>query len=272
MLRMSRAWRLLAAATLLLLAACAPLHHKALSPEAKSRIRDVRVQVVVPQETFIFNANAPGATMILGGGLIGALIDSGVQMNRQEAMRSQVRPVLDQLLDADFRAEAREALPAATAGFPLPVSRAEVVAAMPSRKEWDSLLADRKDDAAHLRILVHYSVDLPTGALVTRSEVSLWQQGMPSPIFAGSAIYYGAPIPDPDLVAAIRTQMRQSVAHTLKLAALDIAQPATAGNRPSQSFVVKTGEPVTLQGEVLDSSGSRAFIRSAEGAMFSVER
>lgn len=269
--RMFRAWRLLAAATPLLLAACAPLHHKALSPEAKSRIRDVRIQVVVPQETFIFSANSPGA-VVLGGGLIGALIDSGVQMNRQEAMRSQVRPVLDQLIDADFRAEASEALPAATPGFPLPVSRADVVAAMPSRKEWDSLLADRKDDAAHLRILVHYSVDLPTGALVTRSEVSLWQQGMVSPIFAGSAIYYGAPIPDPDPVPALRAQMRQSVAHTLKLAALDIAQPAGAGNRPRQSFVVKTGEPVTLQGEVLDSSGSRAFIRSAEGAMFSVER
>lgn len=271
MLRPFRAWRLLAATAPLLLAACAPMHHKALSPETRSQIRDVHVQVVVPQETFIFSASAPGAA--LGGGLIGALIDSGVQMSRQEALRSKVRPVLDELIETDFRAEAREVLPDALAGFPLPVSRAEVLALTPSRKEWEALLADRKDHAALLRVLLHYSVDLPSRALVTRSEVSLWQQGMVSPIFAGSAIYYGSPVTGAAPVAAMRQQMREALAHTLKLTALDIARPASAGNRPRQAFQVPAaGQATTLQAEVLDSAGARVFVRSAEGAMFSIAR
>lgn len=272
-MRIAHSRRVLLAAACLFMAACAPMHHKALSPEAKSRIRDVHVQVVVPQETFIFSATAPGVSAAMGGGLIPALIDASIQKSRQEEMRAQVQPVLDQLLDADFRAEARGALPHATRGLPLSVSRAEVVALMPTRKEHDALLAATQPHEAYLRVLMHYSIDIATRTLVTRSEVSLWQKGETRPVFAGSAIYHGTPLGEGDAVTNMRLQMRDAVASTVKLAALDIEKPASQGNVPRQPFVIKTaGQPVTVQGELLGDESRRAFFRSPEGAMFSVQR
>lgn len=252
------------------LAACAPLNQP-LSASAKSRIRSVHVQLVVPQESFTFSAPAPDASAI--GGLIGALIESNVQKSRQATMRSYIEPVLDEMLDADFRAEARAALPGATTGFPLPVSRADLVAIAPSRKEHESLMLRKQGDEAYLRVVMQYAMDLDSGALVTRSHVSLWQPGQTSPSFVGSAIVHGVPLSPGDRVASMRRQMREAVAHTMRLAALDISQPATEATRPRQPIVFEAGGAlVTLQAEVLAAEASRAFIRSADGAMFSVQR
>jgi hypothetical protein len=116
-------------------------------------------------------------------------------------------------------------------------------------------------------------MDIETRMLVTRSEITLWQQGQPGPVFGGSAIYHGAPSAGGDPVESMRQQMREAVAHTMKLAALDIAQPASQGDRPRQPFTIKTsGNPVTLQVESLGTEASHTFFRSAEGAMFSVQR
>lgn len=265
--------RALLAGGCLLLAACAPMH-KALAPEAKNRIQEVHVQLVVPQESFIFSASSPGVSAALGGGLLPALIDAGVQKSRQEGLRATAEPLLDQLLEADFRAEARAVLPQAVTDFPLKVGRAEVVAVAPSRKEQEALVARKGKREAYLRLLMQYSLDMETRALTTRCEVSLWEPGQQGTSYTGSAIYQSGPLPaGPQLVPAMREHMRQAVAHTVKLAALDIAQPAAAGNRPRQPFVIKaSGKPVTLQGEVLSSEPQRTLVRSADGAMFSVVR
>lgn len=268
-------WRqLLLSTCCLLLTACAPLHHKVLSAEAKSRIREVHVQVVVPQESFIFSASSPNVSAALGGGLIPALIDASVQKSRQEGMRAQIEPLLDQLLDADFRAEAQMALPQALAGFPLKVGRAEVVAIAPTRADQEALAKRKPVHEGYLVLMMHYTLDANTRALTTRCAARLWEPGQPGPSFGGSAIYQGMPLPaGADLVAMVRGQMREAVAHTLKLVALDMAQPQESGNRPRQPFVFHTaGQPVTMQGEVLASEQRRSLVRSSDGAMFSVAR
>lgn len=260
----------------LLLAACAPMHHKPLSAEARSRIRDVHVQVVLPQEGFTFSAASPNVSAALGGGLIGALIDSGVQKSRQEGMRGKVQPVLDQLLDADFRTEARTVLAQAMANFPLAIAKAEVVAVVPTDKEQQRILAGQPPQGAYLQVVMQYSYDFDARVLTTRSAVSLWQNGQKDASFLGSCIYQGAPLPADAaaMLPAMREQMREAVAHTVRLAALDIRQPANQGNAPRQPFTARapSGAPVALQGEVLATDDKRRFMRTADGSLFSVQR
>jgi hypothetical protein len=266
----------LLAGACLLLAACAPMNHKALSAEAQSRIRDVHVQVVLPQEGFTFSAASPNVSAALGGGLIGALIDSSVQKSRQDGMRGQVQPVLDQLLEADFRAEARAVLAQAASDFPLKIARAEVVPVMPSAKEQERIIASEPPQGAYLQVNMQYAYNFDSRVLTTRSAVSLWQNGQKDAAFLGACIYQGAPLPAESaaLLPAVRAQMRDAVAHTLQLAALDIRQPAAQGSAPRQPFTFKaaTGASVPLQGEVLATADKYRFMRTADGALFSVAR
>lgn len=266
----------LLAGACLLLAACAPMTHKALTAEAQGRIRDVHVQVVLPQEGFTFSAASPNVSAALGGGLIGALIDSSVQKSRQEGMRGQVQPVLDQLIEADFRTEASAVLAQAVSEFPLKIARAEVVPVVPSAKEQERILAGEPPRGAYLQVIMQYAYSFDTRVLTTRSAVRLWQNGEKDPAFLGACIYQGAPLPSESagLLPALRSQMRDAVAHTLRLAALDIRHPSAQGSAPRQPFTLKaaTGVSVPLQGEVLASDDKYRFMRTADGALFSVAR
>jgi hypothetical protein len=265
----------LVAGACLLLAACAPTH-KALTPEAQGRIHDVHVQVVLPQESFTFTASSPGVATALGGGLIPALIDAGVQKSRQQTLHAQAQPLMDQLLDVDFRTEARAVLAQAVADFPLKIARTEVLALMPTAKEQEQIVAGEPARGAYLCVVMQYDLDLEARRLVTRSSVKLWQQGQKDPAFVGAAIYEGTPLPREDAAvpAAVRLQMQQAVAHTLRLTALDIEHPAAKGSGPKRSFAVPVAgrAPVNLQGEVLAKDGGRTLMRTNDGVLFSVER
>lgn len=257
----------------LLLAACAPMH-KQLTPEAKARIRDVHVQVVVPQEGFTFSAASPNVSAALGGGLIGAIIDASVQKSRQENMRASIEPVLDELLDIDFRAEARNELQQAAAGFPLPIGRAEVVAIAPTTKEQAALLAGKQPNQAYLRVLMQYRIDLPSRVLTTRSSMMLWQPGSDQPAFTGGATFVGTPDSGADRVAAVREQMRQAVRHTMRMAALSIDPPTVPPSQAKLKMPLRTaaGVAIPVEGDVVAEEPRRAFFRTANGALFSIER
>lgn len=264
--------RLLLPAACLALTACAPMQ-KSLSSQDKEAIKDVHVQVIVPQETFTFTAQTPGVSAALGGGLLGALIDSSVQKSRQGDMRASIQPVLDELLDADYRVEAAEALRDLKGDFPLHVGRTEVVAVVPDFDEQKALLAAKKPGQAYLRLLVHYNLDLSTKALVTRTQLTMWQPGATEASYMHSVVYVGTPDAAAKAIDSVRRQMRESIAQTIKVAKLDIDNPADKGTHPTQSFTVHTqGRDWPLKGEVLGGDAQRVQVRAADGALFSLKK
>lgn len=106
----SRPWRaLLLVLCSALLAACAPFH-RSIGAAERAKLPEVDVRVVVAQESFMFSAQPPGAAAALGGGMIGALIDSSVQQARQKEMSAEVGATVGPLLDYDYRTEAGIAL------------------------------------------------------------------------------------------------------------------------------------------------------------------
>lgn len=263
-------WRLLLPALALLLAACAPMHQQALTAEHRSQVKEVKLLLVVPQETFIFSAANPNVSAALGGGLIPALIDSAVQKSRQEELSGRMRPLLDKLIDVDFREEARAVL-AQGAGLPFRVSSAEVAVQLPGKAQHEAMVAGLRPGQAYLRIVSYYSLEPEAMLLSVRSQAVMWRQGVQEKVFGTGAVYQGQ-VPGVES-ETVRERLREGVAQTLRLLALDMAQPAVQGQQGKAQHAYKTpAKPIMLEGDVLASEPSRVLMRERTGTMFSLQK
>src|SRR4051812_45088997 len=87
----------------ILLSACASPPRIALTPDVRQQISDVKAQAVVWQDELIVRAEAPGVSAALGGGLLGAMIDSHIIEGRQNAVQGAIDPFYASIDDLDFR-------------------------------------------------------------------------------------------------------------------------------------------------------------------------
>lgn len=271
---------LLALSLLAALGACAPFH-RPLAAADRSKVREVDVRVVVAQESFMFSAQPPGVTAALGGGLVGALIDSSVQQSRQKAMSAEVQAIVGPLLDYDYRAEAAQALNAALGeptAFPLKIRSSQVLAAMPLKAEQEARIAATRAGPAYLVLLVQYALEPGLGAFTTRTSALLWQDGRGEPSYRASVIFQ-TPIGGTARAAVIRRLtandgqvlrgvMRESMTQTLHTVAMDMAGARSAGVKTARFNV--NGSWVTLAGQSFDEQPGRVLFRDEDGAMYSV--
>lgn len=277
---------LLVCATLGALGACAPFH-KPLTPEARARITEVDLRVVVAQETFMFTAQGPNVSAALGGGLIGALIDSSVQRSRQKDMASQIQATVGPLLDVDYRVEATAAVDALqrTSAFPLKLNSAQVLAGMPVRRDHQARMAAAGKSPAYLLMWVHYEIAPDLSVFSTRSTVQLWQDGTTEPTYRSGVVHQTRLKGDTrealmkgltdNQGARLRALMRDSMQESLRMVAADLAAPpASAAARSGQvrsPSVWTQGAWVTIKDmKLIDETPVRQFLRNDEGALLSI--
>lgn len=282
----------LALSVLLSLCACAPFSpiHKPLASADRAQVQELDVRVVVAQESFMFSAQPPGMSAALGGGLVGALIDSSVQQSRQKAMSAEVQAIVGPLLDYDYRVEAGKALeafeasnatpaaPAALAAFPLKIRSSQVLAAMPPKPEHEARIAATRGGPAYMVLLLQYALEPGLGAFTTRTSALLWQDGRSEPSYRASVIFQ-TPIGGTARAAVLRrltaddgqvlrAVMRESLAQTLHAVAMDIAGARSAGVKTARFNV--NGSWVTLAGRSFDEQPGRVLFRDEDGALYSV--
>jgi hypothetical protein len=285
-------FRVAAIGAALSLGACAVPFHKPLTAENKQRIQLVDIRMVIPQESFMVSAKAPGVSMAVGGGLIGALIDSGIQKSRQADMAGEIRSTVGSLARFDLRNEANIALqaalqePATGKGLPFKVRTAQVSAAVPGKAESERLFAETGNGPAVMMLLVHYALEPGLGAFTTRTSAVLRQDGKTDPSFQSAAVYQ-IPLPtgSRDAVLAqltandgqlLRSYMRESVSETLRMVALDWkgtpvgANPGATGKVQSYRFNMQ-GSVIDLPASTVVSAGNRLVVRSETGALFSLK-
>jgi hypothetical protein len=271
--------------TLIALGACAPFH-KPLAPEARARITAVDLRVIVAQETFMFTAQSPNVSAAMGGGLIGALIDSSIQRSRQNEMASQIQATVGPLLDVDYRAEATAAVDAlqGNSAFPLKLSSAQVLAGMPGRRAHEARIAAAGTSPAYLLMWVHYELAPDLSVFSTRSTVQLWQDGTSEPTYRVGVVYQTRLKGDTrDALmrrltdhqsTRLRTLMRESMQESLRMVAADLAVPRAPGGvgsgplRSTSVWTQGTWIPVKDM-KLVDETPVRQFLRSDDGALLS---
>lgn len=272
--------------TLIALGACAPFH-KPLAPEARARITEVDLRVVVAQETFMFTAQGSNVSAALGGGLIGALIDSSVQRSRQKDMASQIQATVGPLLDVDYRIEATAAVDALqrTSAFPVKLSSAQVLAGMPGKREHEARIAAAGKSPAYLLMWVHYELAPDLSVFSTRSTVQLWQDGTSEPTYRAGVVYQTRLKGDTrdalmkrltdNQGARLRALMRESMQESLRMVAADLAVPHASGAARSgqlrSASVWTQGLWVPIKDmKLVDETPVRQFLRNDEGALLSI--
>lgn len=270
-----------------LLGGCAPFH-KPLAADARARIDQVELRAVVAQETFMFTAQNPNVSAALGGGLIGALIDSSVQQSRQKDMAPQIQSMLGALLEVDYRREATAAVDEfqRAAGFPLKLGSAQVLAGMPGKKAHEARIAATSKSPAYLLLWVHYELSPDLSVFSTRSTAQLWQDGKPEPSYRAGVVYQtrlNGAARDAAMKrltenqgAKLRAMMRDSMYESLRMIAVDLAAvPVAAGAARSGALrpasVWSQGAWIPLKDmQLIDETPSRQFLRNNEGALLSV--
>lgn len=280
-------FRWLVASTLLIaLGACAPFH-KPLPSEERARIKEIDLRVVVAQETFMFTAQSSNVSAALGGGLIGALIDSSVQRSRQKDMASQIQATVGPLLEVDYRVEATAAVDALKGNnvFPLKLSSAQVLAGMPVRRDHEARIAATGQSPSYLLMWVHYELAADLSVFSTRSTVQLWQDGKPESTYRAGVVYQTRlnggtrealmkRLTDNNS-SRLRALMRDSMQESLRMVAADLAVPqvpTAARSGPLRSVSVwAQGAWVPVKDMTLiDETPARQFLRSQEGALLSI--
>lgn len=109
-----RGWRVAAFLSLFLLSACVAPPKRALDPAARNTGERDAI-VVVPQGEIRAIIQPSNVGMATGGGLIGALIDVGINQARTNSAEDHVRPIRDALAGYDFDRQALEGVRAAAA-------------------------------------------------------------------------------------------------------------------------------------------------------------
>ena len=277
---------LVAVIALMALGACAPFY-KPLASEERARIKEVDLRVVVAQETFMFTAQSSNVSAALGGGLIGALIDSSVQRSRQKDMASQIQATVGPLLDVDYRAEATAAVNALqqTTAFPLKLSSAQLLAGMPARRDHEARIAATGKSPAYLLMWVHYEIAADLSVFSTRSTVQLWQDGKPESTYRAGVVHQTRlasgtrealmkRLTD-NQGARLRALMRESMQESLRMVAADLTvAPAPGAARSGQTRTANVwsqGVWVPIKDmKLIDETPVRQFLRNDEGALLSI--
>lgn len=259
-----------AAALALLLTACGSIPARiALEPATKQNLKEVKVLSVLGQDEVIVRAEAFGASAALGGGLIGAVIDSKVAESRQNTLQDLMAPFYQSVDDYDFRTRFEQALAAALKeNTPVKFAPLERSALIPMQRDITSHVAALPAGSGQMYVFTTYNFTGDFGRLDVKTYVEMKMPGVDVPVFKNTYTYQsrqsGAVHADSikawsnNTGASYRATMDEAVSELVKMLQLDLAASA-AEPKAADKFNVS----------VLASSATRKITRDAIGNLLS---
>jgi hypothetical protein len=264
---------------------------KSLDPATADRVGEVNVQVCVVSDkiTILVLPSEYGSSR--GGGLVGVLVDAGVDSRRKKDAARIVIPLQEKTADIDFRNLLRDALLPTMKELSWPQimevkTTAESVALAPNDVSERSFLA------------ISSTCELSPAAEVLEisTQFALYLKGGFKAAVAGSVAYSSDRIGTTEVndeaialwaendAAAFRQALNQGVAETARM--LGLALPYAGGKsaqRPADDLrkmevrVFRRGrgefgneaEPEVISGWPIEAKGNRALIQTKAGAFIS---
>lgn len=270
----------------MLLSACsAPPQRIAMTPAVKQKLAEVKILSLVPQDEMIVRAEAFGASAALGGGLIGAVIDSKVAESRQNTLQDVMAPFYQAVDDYDFRTRYERALGSALlndTGFKFAALESTTVP--PMVKDLTDRVSNMPANTSLMFVRTSYTFTADFTRINMLTYVEMKMPGSDEPVFKNSFLYQSQPVGNggPDSVkqwagnmgASYRAFMDEGAAETIKMLQFDLAAPlAETKPAPTVSIDVVNGTTKTnVTGPVLVSSAARTVVRHPEGNVFSLPK
>ncbi|MFJ2992454.1 hypothetical protein [Pandoraea sp. NPDC087047] len=272
----------------LLLSACATPMRVSLTPEQRSKITELTAHVVVVQDEVIAAVQPSNAASIaLGGGLIGAVIDSKVTNNRVNNSQQLLGPFYAAVEDVDYRKEFNDAMAQGLAGYSIKVGKITTTPRSLTSKTLSRLRDELAPGQALLIIIPRYTLTMDFRSFDSESTVSIWVKSDGTnplaPSQRGVLHYQSAPVGPGGKEslalwaaqngAKFRDVTRESISETVRMVMLDIevAAEPSARTEDLKSFPYNTGASMsTVQGQVLKASDTRTILLGADKKLYSL--
>jgi hypothetical protein len=268
----------------LVLSACASAPTRiALEPAAKQKLNEVKVLSVLPQDEVIARAETLGASVALGGGLIGAMIDSNVAESRQNALQDMLAPFYGAVDDFDYRPSFQQALTVTLSnGMPVPFSATESSALLPLKQNVDTRLAALSHGGGLLLVFTTYAFTSDFTRLNLVTHASLHLPGVKDPVFKNTFYYQstarGAGAADSvktwsaNQGATYRAALNEATQQITRMLAMDLVAGASDPADAPKITLQKVDGPQrnAITGNVLATGVDRSIIRNTAGNMYSL--
>jgi hypothetical protein len=278
---------------LLPLAGCITVpQYVAMDSSTKDNLKTIKVVTAVQQDEIIVVAENPGASAAMGGGLIGALIDSHIAKGRQVELQATIDPLYAAIDDVDFRKELWASLaPQLQALYPERITEIKTTAVVMTRNQKDELVAKLPAGSALMYLSTSYSFTPDFSALKVATSVDLWASNSKDkenkPVYSNVFFYLSAPVRGGMAINAwakdggkeYRAAVRESIAETLKMLQLDLKYPrinqvdqGLAAGTKSLSIRPASTPQFLISGPALDDQPTRVVLRNTDGRLYSITR
>ncbi|MES2536669.1 MAG: hypothetical protein V4632_12435 [Pseudomonadota bacterium] len=275
----------------LFLVACSNLpKYVAMDSRTKSSLGEVGILSVIPQDEIIVVAANPGVTAAMGGGLIGALIDSQIAKNRQNDIQKVVEPFYAAIDDVDFRKLMWAAFaPSLHTAFDGKISEIRNTPLSMTPQERDQRIASLAPGKSFMYIGSNYSFTRDLTQLNVITSVDLWTGGRPEQVYSNVFNYRSAAVENKtapmtawadDGGKRYRAAIGESIREMVGMFQVDLKHPRLEGVDQGRSAPVRNvtvpiasgAYPLTITGPVLAEQGNRIIVRHADGRLYSLSR
>lgn len=269
----------------LLLSACAAPMRANLTPEQRSKINELTAYVIVVQDEVIAAVQPSNVSGALGGGLIGAVIDSKVTNSRVNESQQLLGPFYAAIEDVDYRKEFNESIQRGLSGYPIKVGKFTTTPRVLRRDALNQLRSELQPGQALLVISPRYTLTPDFRTFDSEADVAIWlksddsnmpgqrgvlhyQSAAVGPGGGASLALWGA-----QNGARFRDVIRESIAETVRMVMLDIdvAPVMAANSQDIKAFPYNFGtRQGAISGQVLKAGDARIILLGADQKLYSL--
>ena len=265
-----------------------------LDPVEQKDLKQIRAQSSISQDEIIVVARNSNVSAAMGGGLLGALIDSSIAKNRQKGIQDTIEPFYAATDDVDFRKDFWAALLSTLKqSYPVKVTDVKTSPLVLTRAEHEKLLAELPPGDGYSYVGTRYTFTPDYSRLEIYTGIDIWRAGKPEPIYSNLFHYQSKPVPagiDPMKLWSenngrlYRETVAEGIGETMKMLKLDMQfpqQPASGTGTATAPTAAKTvtlkklglAGPIDVTGNTLDEQTTRVVLRNAaDGRLLSLPR
>lgn len=267
---------------ILFLAGCQSVpRHVPLDSKNAASIKLVRVISMIPQDEIIARSKPSYVSVAVGGGLLGAAIDSSITESRMRELYAVLEPAYESFDDVDLRKifwpQLHDFL---NHRARLHVSDIKDTSWLITTPERDALISNMKEDA-YLELYTNYffDPDLRTFNIITGTYLASKNKEKPayrntityqSPI-VGNGMQHSMDLWTADNGALFRQAIAEGIKETIRQIEMDLGRETTTPSKKSMTLSYNTGTDVIGRtGVVMASDDKRVILREKDGTLVSL--
>lgn len=269
----------------LLLTACATPMRVTMTPEQRAKVGELKAHVIVVQDEVIAAVQPSNVSAALGGGLIGAMIDSSVTNTRVKASQQIMGPFYATIEDVDYRKEFNETVRRELGSYPIKIGEMTTTPRMLNLDELNQMREKLSPGQALLVIVPHYTLTMDFRNLDAEATVTMWVKGEGNtPIQRGVLRYQSQAVgiggkPSVDLwgannAALFKNALRESISELMKMILVDIDLVQTpAKPEELKAFSFNSGvQQIDIKGRAMKDDAKRVLVLGEDGKLYSLPK